>query len=318
MPWTILVAAMALAGGWLLSVQDREPAGKDPSSAASCGKCHADHFREWSGRAHSQAFVDPVYQRALKERSRPESCHGCHAPVEVLAKLGKKPDARATLREEGVHCVSCHRLGDTIHGPLECATDAHRSEQDPAFLTPGVSALCASCHSMKIGPVLPVARDFQDSGHARSGKSCVTCHMPEIERPLVADPVAAGAPAKRVTHDHRVLGPGDVEFCAKAFELGLRKGERGLMVLVTNRAGHRVPGLTLRKFVVRVRVVAADGSELAAAPPLELSAENDLRVEETREIPCAFPAGTRSVEVAIDHVLSGNLVATVLQRSLKP
>src|SRR5262249_6241871 len=157
-------------------------------------------------------------------------------------------------RDEGVHCASCHRLEGTIHGPFGCTTDAHPCEKDPVFQTPGVTALCASCHAMKIGPVLPLARDFQDSSHARAGKSCVSCHMPEIERALVTDAAAGGNAVRRTTHDHRMLGPSDVELCAKAFEVGLRKGDRGLSVTVTNRAGHRVPGLALRKFVVSVRI----------------------------------------------------------------
>ena len=68
--------------------------GDDPNAAATCGKCHKDHYDEWHGRSHANAWVDPIYQAELKTKSKPESCHACHIPSEDLKRLGKKPEVR--------------------------------------------------------------------------------------------------------------------------------------------------------------------------------------------------------------------------------
>ena len=107
--------------------------GDDPNAAATCGKCHKDHYDEWHGRSHANAWVDPIYQAELKTKSKPESCHACHIPSEVLKRLGKKPEVRKELLDDGVGCVACHKVGDTIHGPFGAKTDAHPSEKDAVF-----------------------------------------------------------------------------------------------------------------------------------------------------------------------------------------
>lgn len=322
------LAAGALLGGLvsllLASTKGTDGAGAqdpakrpDPDSAASCGQCHTEFYEEWKHAAHAKAWTDPIYQKSLEGKKRPRVCHACHIPQEVLARAGRKPKTRKKLLHEGVNCVACHRLGDTIHGPFGAETDAHPSVKDPTFTSGNVVALCSSCHATKIGPVLPVARDYKRSGFfEKKKKSCVDCHMPKVERHLAVSMVT-GKPVgeKRMTRRHRVLGPRDAEFCAKAFDLHVRKDGADVVLTIGNEAGHRVPGLKLRQFPVRVVQIGAKDAELDRAE-IVIDHENPLKVLESREF--RFPAaeGARAVRVEIDHRFQDQLVATVLTRRL--
>lgn len=66
---------------------------RDPGT---CGECHPDHFREWSGSMHAYAAVDPVFI-AMNARGQEKTdgalgdfCVKCHAPVAV--ELGLTTD----------------------------------------------------------------------------------------------------------------------------------------------------------------------------------------------------------------------------------
>lgn len=289
----------------------------DPDSAESCGQCHTEIYQEWKGRAHHQAWDNPIYQAAIKEKARPQVCHACHIPDAVLKRLGRKPNTRDNLLHEGVTCVSCHKADDVIHGPWGAATDAHPTRKDAAFTEKGADALCASCHSLKIGPVLPVAKDFEAADfEAKTGKSCTTCHMPEVER-HVAVSIVTGKPVgeKRKSRQHTVLGPDDAEFCGKAFAFQCRKEDGTLVVALENKAGHRVPALTLRSFAIAIRQLDAAGKELAAHA-VELSSDNEIQALETRELRFDLAAGAARVAIAVDHRFEGKKVDTVLDVSI--
>lgn len=301
------------------TIPDRETHARGNSDAAACGRCHTEHHAEWKRSAHARAFTDPIYQRALVGKPRPELCHGCHVPGEVQRRLGHRPEPRTHHRDDGVDCAACHVSGETVRGPLGTPTEAHRGEKDPTFTAEGATALCASCHATKIGPVLPLARDFQASGLAATGKSCVGCHMTKVARPLANDPVTSRPSGPiRDARSHAILGPDDTEFCASAFALGVKRQGDEIVATVTNNAGHRVPGLTLRKFAVRIRQLDGSGRELRKEPGTEITAENDLRCAETRELRFLAVPGMSIIEVTIEHHAFDKLVATILQKTWRP
>lgn len=283
----------------------------DPDSAATCGKCHTEIHAEWKGRSHANAWSDEVYQAALKEKKRPEVCYPCHIPTGVLDKLGGKPGTREHLHAEGVTCVSCHKKGDAIHGPFGARTDAHPTEKDPTFTEAGSTALCASCHSTKIGPVLPLAKDFAESDLEKHGKSCVGCHMPTITRHSAVSMVT-GKPVgeAREGRRHEILGPNDAEFCAKAFAFKASVDGNDIVLAIENRAGHRIPGLTLRKFSVIANGIDGSGNSVAEHRE-EISSDRELNVLETRQVRFAAPAGVEQVRVEVEHWFAGRKVATV-------
>ncbi len=287
------------------------PASDDPDSAATCGKCHTEIHAEWKGRAHANAWTDEVFQTALKDKKRPEVCYPCHIPTSVLDKLGGKPATRDDLRAEGVTCVSCHKKEQAMHGPFGAKTDAHPTEKNPAFTEAGSTALCASCHSTKIGPVLPLAKDFEASGLDKHGKSCVGCHMPVVSRHSAVSMVT-GKPVgeMREGRRHEILGPSDPEFCAKAFAFKASADGKDLVLAIENRAGHRIPGLTLRKFVVVTTALDGQGKALAEQRE-EISSERELSAVETRQVRIPVAGEVDRVRVEVEHWFEDKKVATL-------
>jgi hypothetical protein len=297
----------ALVDGRLLPApQDKQP---DPESAKSCALCHTEIYKEWSskGQMHAEAWTDPVYQNKLKTKKRAQMCYACHIPERVLARVGRKPKTRENkeLWHEGVNCTACHEKDGAMHGPFGAKTDAH-----------GSSGLCLSCHKTKIDVVLPVGKDFVESGLEQQGKSCVGCHMEEVERHLAVSPVTGKAVGeKRKGRSHYVLGPNDAEFCGTAFEMTAKPADGQMILSVANKAGHRVPGLRIRAFHFHVQ--QQDGAGKAVAQDkVVVDSENGLKVLETRQFPFKLAAGAKKVEVRIEHHFDGNKVADVKLQTL--
>lgn len=87
-------------------------------SAAKCGKCHPQHYREWSVSPHAYAQLSPVFNAMsnklikLNNGTLGDFCIRCHTPVGMalsepinMSNLDRSPASR-----EGVTCVSCHRI----------------------------------------------------------------------------------------------------------------------------------------------------------------------------------------------------------------
>ena len=292
------LVALALLAAWptvtaeaasLLETGPPQNKSPDKDSAKSCGACHTAIFKEWDGRAHSNAWTDEIYQASIKKKKRPKACHSCHIPERVLARPTRKPKTRKKLLHEGVTCVSCHEKDGEIHGPFGAKTDAHKSVKDALFTD--ASKLCMSCHSTKIDIVLPVGRQFRNAELEKKGKSCAGCHMPEITRHLAIDP-DTGKPVgdKRKGRSHALLGPRDPEFCATAFKLSTKKNGDELVLTIENGAGHDVPGLRTRAFHFLVSQKDKGGKTLSDKTVV-IDAENPLEVLKQLEFKFEFAAG---------------------------
>ncbi len=294
------------------------------TTAKECGTCHPTIYKEWQESAHSRAWTNEVYQQKLKEKREatkskrePTVCYDCHIPQSVLARLGRKPRRRKDQKtfHEGVTCVACHEHNGKIHGPFGSKTDAHPVEKNPVFTTKNVVTLCKSCHNTNIGPVLKVVKDFEGSGLAAKGESCIGCHMTEVERHIAVNALGNPIGQKRKGRSHRILGPRDPEFLASAFKLQSKRNGKDIDVIVENKAGHKVPALTLRRFVFHVRQLDKNGAELAKGK-FELHHENLLKVTEKRHFPFPFKQGTHKVEIRAEHVFEGQVVAEFLKKVL--
>ncbi|MCE9595960.1 MAG: cytochrome c family protein [Planctomycetes bacterium] len=248
-----------------------------------CAACHKDVAEEWATTLHALAWVDELYKEELAEKKKPEGCWGCHAPVPLHGvDLAQKPPPRDGARELGVTCESCHLAPDgSILGPFGAATDAHRSTKHADFGGASRDALCAACHRTNIGPVLGVAKDFEASGQAAKGRSCVGCHMAAIERPIAN--TKPGEPArefeKRAGRSHALQTPRDPSFLARAFACTAKRDGARTQVEIRNVAGHRVPGVIGRSLVITAEVLGADGRVLAKKK-VEIDYRSFLPVEE--------------------------------------
>ena len=238
----------------------------------SCQECHATIAQEWATTQHAHAWKDEIYQEALKDKRRPQSCHGCHIPAPLHQgppeRFGNKPRPRedtVEARHLGVSCSSCH-LGPegVVLGPWGAATDAHTSEKNEHFIESGSNKLCVSCHRTTVGPVIGVAKDFQLARLGERGMSCVGCHMMPVERPAATDTDGAELPA-REGRSHKLQTPRDPGFLARSFALSARSSDGATVLTIKNRAGHRVPGLVGRRLVFTVHGLDDTGAVVAEA-----------------------------------------------------
>jgi hypothetical protein len=204
---------------------------QDPQT---CGTCHPDHLREWSGSMHAYAGVDPLFLALNKRMQRETSgalgafCVQCHAPVAVRAGLTKDGLNLAELEPKllGVTCYFCHNAdffgGDLHNNPLVVTNDgvmrggfqnpvpntAHEASYSRSIdHTNDSSAIfCGSCHDIVNPQAATIERTFSEwrNSHValEDRKNCGGCHMDERTG------LAAQAPGVlvRKVHDHSMPG----------------------------------------------------------------------------------------------------------------
>lgn len=262
----------------------------------TCTPCHATVVDEWASTAHALAWRDEVYQEHLASRRRPQLCYRCHIPQPLLAGgEPARPQARGSARHLGVSCDACHLAADgVILGARGVETEAHPTRRSEYLAGAGTNALCSTCHSTNIGPVIGVAKDFAAAGMAERGKSCVGCHL--ATRPL--DPAGSDDPEGRTVKSHALQTPRDPAFLRRAFALRLELVDGTARVVISNRAGHRVPGLIGRSIRFTARVLDGQGGVLAQES-LTLDVRHHLPVD--GEVALEIEASGPRVTVVGDH-----------------
>lgn len=302
--------APATLGSWKLATPAPhvalKPARLAGADSLDCARCHAAVVDEWASTAHALAWVDEQYQEQLADVKKPEGCHACHVPQPLFLQKdpAAKPPARADVREHGIRCESCHLgEGGALLGPRGATTSAHATKQSDAFVGAGSNALCSSCHRTTIGPVVGLAKDFEQSKQAERGRSCVGCHLADVELEFTKLPAgekaAEGAPpGQRAGKSHLLQTPRDPAFLRRAFELRLAERNGQSVLEILNQAGHRVPGLHGRKLVFTARARDASGKELAPQM-LTIDVGAYLAVDGMRELPLG--ARVTSVRVTGTH-----------------
>jgi hypothetical protein len=266
-----------------------------------CARCHEAITREWAQTRHGQAWNNEVFQAELEEIIKKPKCTSCHAPEPLLVEgLERSPRTRASDLHFGVDCNTCHLGADgAMHGPFGAETEAHASTRNELFTTRGSSELCLSCHSRSVGPVIGIGRDFDDEELAERGYSCVGCHMAEVEREVATAPEGGAPLAARPGRSHHLQTPRDPGFLRLAFQLRARRGEAGVILAVSNRAGHRIPGLNDRMLLFRVEALGA-GGEVLAEDSLAISRSASIGVGETLEL-SLVAAGAVALRVTGTH-----------------
>jgi nitrate/TMAO reductase-like tetraheme cytochrome c subunit len=199
----------------------------------TCGSCHQDHYKDWSGSMHAYASDDPLFialnQRAQDEAQVGTLCVNCHAPLAVRTGATKDGTNLATLADglKGVTCYFCHQVAeieDTHNAILRIANDnvmrggfdgaipnsAHASVYSPLHDRNQLqsSSLCGSCHDVVNGHGVAIERTFAEWKSSvfatTAGNTCSQCHMDKApEQAPIAD--VAGAPLRDV-HSHQFPG----------------------------------------------------------------------------------------------------------------
>lgn len=257
--------------------------GKHPTTSDTCGSCHREIHRMWSGSAHAQALEDPVFLSAFHEtvaregESVSRTCLACHAP---LAALLNDPRLEAKLTWEGVSCDVCHSMtavdlagstpkisfdvGPVKRGPIR---DAESAAHQVAFSELHTTSLgCAGCHewtSRSGVPIMSTYSEWNQSSAAREGKPCQACHMAKT-RANVVDPRVQRVPHAEVNL-HDVPGGHSLDQLHKALAVTIQPRRSGetlhLEVRLTNKgAGHAVPtGMPGRRVLLELVVRTGEG-----------------------------------------------------------
>ena len=209
-------------------------------TAEQCGACHTEIYEEWIDSLHGQAMADPLFLGLAPENK--EECIRCHAPVPIREVDFDTPIARPDRRQDAVSCLTCHQSADGMAGPHDGLTGLCKPVYDPDQSS--VVKMCFGCHNQHdtgtewlSGPYGPHASEPRKKPET----TCLDCHMPVVERPLVP-----GGPVRR---GRRHTFPGGHTFgqIKKAAALdveveSLDGGGHRFRVFVTNiGAGHNIP-----------------------------------------------------------------------------
>jgi hypothetical protein len=197
----------------------------------TCGSCHREHYREWSGSMHAYAADDPIFlamnARAQREASVGDLCVNCHAPMAVREGLTTDGLNLAELPQsvKGVTCYFCHSAEEVTgshNSPVTLAQDqalraaltdplakgAHASGYSKLLDRSRLASsdLCGSCHDIQNQHGVDIERTFGEwresaFSQAPGGTTCGQCHMAESKELEPVAQVAGAKPRRRHGHD---------------------------------------------------------------------------------------------------------------------
>jgi hypothetical protein len=279
------MAALAVLLASCASFQHLTQGGSTFPTARECGQCHVDIYREWSESDHAHAYTNPHFRSATNDYSF-ESCLSCHAPEPV--RTDHTPARRATGREEGVTCVTCHLDQGELCGPLE---PTGKVRPHPIRVRPEVyhrSGLCGRCHEGALAQ--------WESVHAEK-QACPQCHMEAVTRKVTQATggisnvlVALEKPVPQRRHTFRILAEAPSR---RSIGLTIAPAGDALEVQVENHLPHDLPTGDFGFRIVTLEVFGIDaGGKSSRAGSWELAGESAT----------AIPAqGTRTWSLDIGH-----------------
>ncbi len=269
------------------------PKGLKSIRAEDCGVCHVEIYREWKTSTHAHALKDLQFQAEMAKSPKTSwLCLNCHTPllnqVENVAVdvrnrsasdpvLTKNPRADAVLRNEAVTCAVCHVKDGYVVGPYGNTGAPHPTMRDEKLLTVDT---CAACHQATAAYTdtlvctFDTAAEWKESPYAKQGRGCSSCHMPAVNRPLVA-----GGPV-RTTRRHS-FGGGMIPKTPGQPATGNRSGLT-VEILTASRNANSL------NIPVRLKNAYA-GHKLPTGDPerhirIEVDLINDGKVMETRSL----------------------------------
>jgi len=213
-----------LSKSWEFAIPNQEiPEGLTAMNAAYCATCHRDHYEEWKLSTHAHAWTDLQFQSEIKKESSPFMCINCHIPLQnqqeyIVTGLidgdiyqpvkEENPHFDYELQQEGITCASCHVRNGAIIGSIGSKNAPHKVIKDPEFLS---EKLCIGCHNASAELTTTLVCTFETGDEWKAGpyfgkENCISCHMEEIERPLVA------GYEPRISHRHFFAGSGIPKF----------------------------------------------------------------------------------------------------------
>jgi hypothetical protein len=339
------------------------PAGLPNVRSETCGACHAAFYAEWSMSTHAHAWTDDAQFMAELHKSEKQGvdwmCVNCHTPVttqlpQLVVSLedGAKnrpvripnPDFDPAMQDDAIGCATCHVRDGAVLGPYGDTAAPHATRKAPELLTPDV---CTQCHQasayfpeIELLCAFQTGTEYLEGPYPAQGKTCQSCHMPSVERPLMTG--MAPRPTRRHTFGGSLIPkaprfaaevaemsrytPHGLTFAWDAVPASLPPGPHTLTATYTNAAaGHRLPsGDPERWITVRATVETADGAVLASAeerigsvyewwPEVRKISDNRLAPLEARTLTLAFDAAPGAPLTLQLHARKGRLSPEVME-----
>lgn len=167
---------------------------------ARCGQCHPAQLSDWRTSLHGKAMGPGVYGQLLAmdadDREGHQDCLRCHAPLAEQADAlvaDLRSGSRMGLHRDGLACAACHVRSHRYFGPPR--RDGSAPTAGSAKLPHGGftasdafrdSRFCAACHQFEADGyaingklVENTYAEWAASRHAREGRHCQSCHMPD-------------------------------------------------------------------------------------------------------------------------------------------
>lgn len=208
-------------------------------TAATCGSCHTQIYKEWASSNHAYASISPMFHKFeqkindLASGTLGSFCVRCHQQVGTQrGELRETPLwERSQVAREGVTCITCHRVNEeftkvngerrvipgTIHAPVFGTLE--NSVFDKVIERKGSLRLATSEGEEGRAIHGAVARN----GQMNKSEFCVSCHQVAVNLGIKLEVVwdqyrNSPAAAKGVTCQdcHMGKNPGRAEGYAKA------------------------------------------------------------------------------------------------------
>jgi Zn-finger protein len=319
-----------------LAAQGQAPAQFSPLEAsllpADCGSCHPEQYRDWQTSLHAHAMGPGLMGQLLAmdptARDEHQNCIRCHAPLteqadgllaELVAATRSSPraaplPAAASLHQQGVVCAACHVRAHQHSGPPRrdgTTPDAAENATLPhaGFVATDAfedSRFCSACHQFQPdeyalnGKLLEnTTEEWKDSRHAREGRSCQSCHMPERR--------------------HLWRGIHDPEMVRAAIAFSVESGERAnnairaALSVRNTGAGHYLPTYVTPRLIAEIEQLDSDGRSLPGTRverliqrqvPLDLGSETaDTRLPPDGELRLVYERPAHRAAVALAYRL---------------
>ncbi len=267
----------ALTQSWEKPIPNQvTPANLVSIRAQDCGTCHKEHYAEAKLATHTHAWTDEQFQAEIKKASSPYFCINCHIPLQnqqefIVTGLEngdiykpvkiKNPLFDKKMQAEGISCATCHVRDGAIIGAQNLQNAPHKVVYAPEKLG---ESLCIGCHNANAVVTAELVCTFETGDEWKAGpyfgkKNCISCHMEEVERPLVEGYLI------RKSHRHYFSGSGipkhknlktmglnglDVTVADKGSYDKTSKTYTLAASLKNTRAGHRVPSGDPERFIL--------------------------------------------------------------------
>lgn len=234
----------------------------------SCGSCHTKQWEDWKTTRHAVAMGPGVWGQLIGQSPGfVENCSQCHAPLSEQHEYLPTSDGDyaenqqydAQLQAHGLTCAACHVRGHQRFGPPFSETAAAANVFSEGHHGGAVvsrayedSAFCKPCHQFEEGGfslngklLENTYNEWLESPHARDGKTCQSCHMPDRR--------------------HRWRGIHDPETVRKALKLNVEmKNQQENIeaeIRLTNvGAGHYLPTYVTPAIFITVRMLNSAGN----------------------------------------------------------